>query len=106
MIAWIYLIVAGICEICWAIGLEHSGGFRLNYYFVFVVVSMCLSLVFLSLAIKTIPLSIAYAVWTGIGVLGVVIYGIFVQKEPISLQKIIFIGLILTGIIGLKLDMK
>jgi quaternary ammonium compound-resistance protein SugE len=67
---------------------------------------MALSVIFLGLATKTIPMSIAYAVWTGIGIVGVFIYGLLILKDPISVKNIICVGMILIGIIGLKLGIK
>jgi len=67
---------------------------------------MALSVIFLGLATRTIPMSIAYAVWTGIGIIGVFTYGLFILKDPISVKNIIFVGMILIGIVGLKLGIK
>lgn len=67
---------------------------------------MTLSVIFLGLATRTIPMSIAYAVWTGIGIIGVFTYGLFILKDPISVKNIIFVGMILIGIVGLKLGIK
>ena len=67
---------------------------------------MPVSVIFLGLATKTIPMSIAYAVWTGIGIIGVFTYGLFILKDPISVKNIIFVGMILIGIVGLKLGIK
>lgn len=102
--AWLYLLIAGIFEIGWAVGIKYCEGFKISLPLFFVIFSMTASMIFLWLAIKTIPMSIAYAVWTGIGIVGVLIYGILVLKEPISLLNILFVGFILIGIIGLKLS--
>lgn len=104
--AWLYLLIAGIFEVCWAICIKYCDGFKITIPLVLVVISMILSLVFLWLATKTIPLSIAYAVWTGIGIIGVFVYGLLVLKDPISISGIFFVGMILVGIIGLKLAVK
>ena len=104
--AWIYLFIAGMFEIGWAVGIKHCDGFKLSLPLLMVITSMTLSMIFLGMAIKTIPMSVAYAVWTGIGIIGVFIYGVFILKEPISIMSMIFAGLILIGIIGLKLQVK
>ena len=104
--AWLYLLIAGIFEIFWAVGIKYCDGLKITFPLVLVIVSMGLSIIFLGLATKTIPMSIAYAVWTGIGIVGVFAYGLLILKDPISTNSIIFVGLILTGIIGLKLGIK
>ena len=78
----------------------------INNPLVLVIISMALSVIFLGLATRTIPMSIAYAVWTGIGIIGVFTYGLFILKDPISVKNIIFVGMILIGIVGLKLGIK
>ena len=100
---WIYLAVAGIFEIVWSIQLKNSHGFSVLVPSILTAVGMAISIWFLSLALKTIPLGTAYAVWTGIGILGTVIFGSIFLKEPVDILKIIFILLIVTGVIGLKL---
>ena len=102
--AWFYLLLAGIFEIGWAVGLRYCDGFRINFAICFVVVCLVLSLIFFWLSIKTIPLSIAYVIWVGIGVIGVVMYGSFILKESISLVSLMFVGMIFVGVIGLKLQ--
>lgn len=104
--AWIYLIIAGICEIFWAVGIKYCNEFKLTAPLFFVIIFMSLSVIFLALASRTLPMSLAYAVWTGIGIVGVFVYGIFVLKDPVSFSNIIFVGMILIGIIGLKLGAK
>lgn len=104
--AWIYLVFAGVFEICWAIGLKHCDGFKINLALIFVVISMIISFSFFSIAIKTIPMGVAYAVWTSIGIIGVFIYGVTILKEPFSISTMVFISMILIGIIGLKLQVK
>ena len=104
--AWLYLFIAGIFEIFWAVGIKYCDGLKITLPLVLVIVSMGLSIIFLGLATKTIPMSIAYAVWTGIGIVGVFAYGLLILKDPISTNSIIFVGLILIGIIGLKLGIK
>ena len=104
--AWFYLFVAGIFEIFWAVGIKYCDGFKITLPLILVIISMTLSIIFLGLATKTIPMSIAYAVWTGIGIIGVFTYGLFILKDPISVKNIIFVGMILIGIVGLKLGIK
>jgi quaternary ammonium compound-resistance protein SugE len=104
--AWLYLLIAGIFEIFWAVGIKYCDGLKIILPLILVIVSMGLSIIFLGLATKTIPMSIAYAVWTGIGIVGVFAYGLLILKDPISTNSIIFVGMILIGIIGLKLGVK
>ncbi len=104
--AWLYLLIAGIFEICWAVCIKYCDGFKITLPLILVIISMIFSMVFLWLATRTIPLSIAYAVWTGIGIVGVFAYGLLILKDPLSTTSIIFVGLILVGIIGLKLGVK
>ncbi|MBN8522555.1 MAG: multidrug efflux SMR transporter [Rickettsiales bacterium] len=104
--AWFYLFIAGIFEIFWAVGIKYCDGFKITLPLILVIISMALSVIFLGLATRTIPMSIAYAVWTGIGIIGVFTYGLFILKDPISVKNIIFVGMILIGIVGLKLGIK
>jgi len=104
--AWFYLFTAGIFEIFWAVGIKYCDGFKITLPLILVIISMALSVIFLGFATKTIPMSIAYAVWTGIGIIGVFTYGLLVLKDPISAKNIIFVGMILIGIVGLKLGIK
>ena len=101
--AWFYLLIAGLFEILWALGLKYSNGFTNLTVSVFTVIGMILSFYFLSLSLKNIPLGTAYAVWTGIGTLGTVIFGIILFKEPITALRLACILLIFVGITGLKL---
>ena len=101
--AWMYLLIAGIFEISWAIGLKYSHGFSVLVPSILTVVGMIASLYFLALAIKDIPLGTAYAIWTGIGTIGTVILGIILFKEPATVMRFLCIFLVLTGITGLKL---
>ena len=104
--AWLYLLIAGIFEVCWAVGIKYCHGFKITFPLLLVIISMGISIIFLGLATKTIPMSIAYAVWTGIGIVGVFIYGLLIFKDPISTSSIVFISMILIGIIGLKLSIN
>src|SRR5262245_18809824 len=101
--AWIYLTVAGLFEIGWAIGLKYTDGFTRLLPSLWTSVSMILSVVLLGLALKTLPVGTAYAVWTGIGAVGTAALGIYLFAEPATALRLICIGLILAGIVGLKL---
>ena len=103
MNSWIYLILAGFFEISWAISLKFTQGFSKLMPSIITLAGMTLSFVFLSFALKKLPLSVAYAVWTGIGIAGTSIFGILVLHETISITKILFVGFILIGILGLRL---
>ena len=99
---WIYLFIAGLFEISWAIGLKYTEGFTKLFPSIFTVVTMILSFYFLSLSLKNLPIGTAYAIWTGIGTIGTVILGIILFKEPINALRFICLALIIIGIIGLK----
>ena len=99
----IYLLIAGLFEISWAIGLKLSNGFTHLWFSILTIIGMILSFYFLSVALKNIPLGTAYAVWTGIETIGTVILGIILFKEPASALRFVCIGMILFGITGLKL---
>ena len=101
--AWVYLFIAGIFEIVWAIGLKYLQGFTRLYPSLITIGGMIVSFYLLSLATKTLPMGTAYAVWTGIGALGTVLLGIILFHEPVNLIRISFLALILIGILGLKL---
>ena len=101
--AWFILIIAGVFEVCWAVGLKYSNGFTKFWPSVFTAVSMILSFVLLSFSIKEIPLGTAYAVWTGIGAVGTAILGIFLFSESSEFVRLFFIFLIVVGIAGLKI---
>ena len=101
--SWFILIVAGVFEVCWAVGLKYSNGFTKFWPSVFTVVSMVISMMLLAFAVKEIPLGTAYAVWTGIGAVGTAILGIFLFSESSELIRLFFIFLIVAGIAGLKI---
>ena len=101
--AWLYLLIAGLFEIAWAIGLKYTDGFTRIIPSIWTVGSMAVSILFLSLALKTLPVGTAYAVWTGIGAVGVAILGIVLFAEPANILRLGCIGLIVGGIAGLKL---
>ncbi|MFA9370485.1 MAG: quaternary ammonium compound efflux SMR transporter SugE [Labilibaculum antarcticum] len=100
--AWIYLIIAGLFEAVWAVGLKYAEGFTKLWPSLVTIVAMAISLYFLALAIKTLPLGTAYAVWTGIGAFSTAILGIVLFSEPIHFSRIFFLILLLVSIIGLK----
>ena len=101
---WIYLLAAGLTEIGWAVGLKYTEGFTRPLPSVLTVLSMVLSLALLGLALKTLPLGTAYAVWTGIGTVGTVLLGILLFGEAATAIRLACVGLILAGIVGLKLS--
>ena len=101
--AWTYLTVAGLFEIGWAIGLKYTDGFTRLLPSLWTIASMILSIVLLGLALNTLPVGTAYAVWTGIGAVGTAALGIYLFAESATALRLICIGLILSGIIGLKL---
>lgn len=101
--AWINLMIAGLFEVSWAIGLKYTDGLTKPLPSVFTIVAMILSFYFLALAVKHLSLGASYAIWTGIGTVGTAILGIILFKEPASVLRFLCIGLILSGITGLKL---
>ena len=101
--AWIVLVVAGIMEIGWAVGLKYTDGFTRPWPTVGTGLALVVSMGLLGVALRTLPLGTAYAVWTGIGTVGTAVLGIVLFREPATAMRLICIGLILAGIIGLKL---
>ncbi|PKO15656.1 quaternary ammonium compound-resistance protein SugE [candidate division BRC1 bacterium HGW-BRC1-1] len=101
--SWVILIIAGIFEIGWAIGLKYTEGFTRLWPTVATVTAMVISLVLLGLAVKTLPVGTAYAVWVGIGTIGTAILGMVLFAEPASMLRLASLGFILLGIAGLKL---
>jgi quaternary ammonium compound-resistance protein SugE len=101
--AWIYLVIAGLLEIGWAIGLKYTDGWTRLYPSLLTAAMMIASFYFLSLGVKTLPIGTAYAVWTGIGTVGAAILGMVIFGESRDASKIICVALIVSGIIGLKL---
>jgi quaternary ammonium compound-resistance protein SugE len=102
-VAWFYLVLAGLFEIGWAIGLKYTDGFSRLIPSVLTGVSMIVSVVLLGLALKTLPVGTGYAVWTGIGTVGTAILGVALLGEPASALRLACIGLIILGIAGLKM---
>lgn len=101
--AWLTLFAAGLFEVGWAIGLKYSAGFTKLGPSVATIAAMVISLLLLGLALKSLPLGTAYAVWTGIGTIGTVVLGIFLFGESADVLRLACIGLIVAGIVGLKL---
>jgi quaternary ammonium compound-resistance protein SugE len=101
--AWLLLIVAGICEVVWAIGLKYAEGFTRVWPSVITVAAMLVSIVLLGLAMKSLPVGTSYAVWVGIGAVGTAILGIVLLGESASAGRLASLALILAGIVGLKL---
>ena len=100
--AWVILFVAGLLEIGWAVGLKYTEGFTRLWPTVATAVALVASMSLLGLAVRTLPLGTAYAVWTGIGTVGTAVLGIVLFREPATVIRLVCIGLIVTGIIGLK----
>jgi quaternary ammonium compound-resistance protein SugE len=100
--AWLYLLLAGLFEVGWAIGLKYTEGFSRLVPSLWTVAAMALSLWLLALALKTLPVGTAYAVWTGIGAVGTAALGIYLFDEPATAARLASIGLIVAGIVGLK----
>jgi quaternary ammonium compound-resistance protein SugE len=100
--AWVMLIVAGLLEIGWAVGLKYTHGFTRLWPTVATAVSLVLSMGLLGLAVRTLPLGTAYAIWTGIGTVGTALLGMVLFGEPATALRLAFIGLIVAGIFGLK----
>ena len=101
--AWTYLFIAGLLEIGWAVGLKYTDGFTKLVPSVLTLGSMLASIVMLGLALKTLPIGTAYAVWTGIGAVGTAALGIVLFAEPATVARLASIGLIVAGIVGLKI---
>ena len=99
---WFYLLLAGWAEVAWAVGLKQTDGWSRFWPSVITGALMIVSFAFLSLALKTLPLGTAYAVWTGIGAIGTALIGIFFFGEPRDLLRLLCIGLIVAGVFGLK----
>ncbi len=101
--AWIYLIIAGLFEVAWAVGLKYTYGFTRIWPSVGTIACMIVSFLLLALALKTIPVGTGYAVWTGIGAAGTAIIGMLLLGEPRAVGRIVCILLIISGVIELKL---
>jgi quaternary ammonium compound-resistance protein SugE len=102
--SWLILLLAGLLEVAWAIGLKYTEGFSRLWPSVGTLTAMALSVVLLGLAMKQLPVGTAYAVWVGIGATGTVILGMLLFHEPATPARLLSMGLIITGIAGLKLS--
>jgi quaternary ammonium compound-resistance protein SugE len=100
---WVILVIAGLCEVGWAIGLKYTAGFTRLWPTVWTVLSMIVSLWLLGIAMKGLPVGTAYGVWVGVGCIGTVILGILLFGEPATPGRLISVALIIAGIVGLKL---
>lgn len=103
---WLMLLIAGILEITWAVAMKYSHGFSLLFPSAVTIITYILSAIFLSLALKQLPLSLAYILWVGFGIIGTSIMGIFLFNEKLTFLQVISILLVLIGIIGLKIFAK
>jgi quaternary ammonium compound-resistance protein SugE len=101
--AWIILFFAGLSEIGWAVGLKYTEGFTRLLPSALTIGCMILSILLLGLALKTLPLGTAYAIWTGIGTVGTALFGIMLFGESAAVLRLVCMGLIVSGIVGLKL---
>jgi quaternary ammonium compound-resistance protein SugE len=101
--AWLLLIVAGLCEIVWAIGLKYAAGFTRFWPSVVTIAAMLISIVLLGFAMKSLPVGTSYAVWVGVGATGTALMGIVLLGESASPARLASLGLIVAGIVGLKL---
>ena len=100
--AWVVLVVSGLFETAWAVGLPRTEGFTRLGPSAFVLATMAVSIYGLSVATRVLPIGTAYAVWTGIGAVGAVVFGIAVLGEPRTAARLVCLGLILAGVVGLK----
>jgi quaternary ammonium compound-resistance protein SugE len=101
--AWVILVVAGLFEVGWAIGLKYTEGFSRLWPTIWTALAMITSLWLLGLAMKSLPVGTAYSVWVGVGAVGTVILGIVLLEEPANTSRLVSVALIVAGIIGLKL---
>ncbi|HYA81711.1 MAG TPA: multidrug efflux SMR transporter [Methylocystis sp.] len=101
--AWVYLLLAGVCEVIWAISLKAAGGFTQLLPSIGILVAMGASAGLLAVAVKTLPIGTAYAVWTGIGAAGAATLGMALFHEPATPLRLLCIGLVVVGVVGLRL---
>lgn len=100
--AWLILVIAGLLEVGWAVGLKYAEGFRRPIPSALTLVAMVASIYLLAQAVKTIPIGTGYAIWTGIGAVGTALFGILFLGEPAGALRLACIALIVSGIVGLK----
>ncbi|XXF81269.1 quaternary ammonium compound efflux SMR transporter SugE [Myxococcaceae bacterium GXIMD 01537] len=101
--SWVLLIIAGLLEVCWAVGLKYTEGFTRLVPSVLTITAIAASMGLLSLAARNLPIGTAYAIWVGIGALGAAVLGVVLFHEPITPSRMFFLALLLVSIIGLKL---
>jgi quaternary ammonium compound-resistance protein SugE len=101
--AWLLIVIAGVFEMAWAVGLKYSDGFSRLVPSVLTVAAMAASIICLGIAVKSLPVGTAYAVWTGIGAAGTAVLGMYLFEEPATLLRLGSIALVVAGIVGLKL---
>jgi quaternary ammonium compound-resistance protein SugE len=99
---WLMLVIAGLLEVCWAVGLKYTDGFRRPFPSLLVVLAIAASMLLLALAARSLPIGTAYAVWVGIGALGAAVLGVVLFHEPVTAGRAVFLCLLLVSIIGLK----
>ena len=100
--AWFALLVAGLFEVGWAVGLKYTDGFRKPLPSLLVLIALIISMLLLAFAVRTLPIGTAYAVWVGIGALGAALLGVLLLGEPVTITRIAFLALLLVSIVGLK----
>ena len=100
---WVLLIIASLFEVTWAVGLKYTDGFTRLWPSIGTVIALIVSVALLGFASKSLPIGTAYAVWTGIGAAGTVVCGIVFLGEPVAVMRLICVGLILAGVIGLRI---
>jgi quaternary ammonium compound-resistance protein SugE len=101
--AWVYLVIAGLLETGWAIGLKYTDGFRRPVPSILTIIAIAASMILLSIAARTIPIGTAYSIWVGIGAVGAAILGIILFDEPRDFFRMMFVALLIVSLIGLKL---
>ncbi|WP_242344282.1 quaternary ammonium compound efflux SMR transporter SugE [Anaeromyxobacter terrae] len=101
--SWIYLVIAGLLEVCWAIGLKYTDGFRRPFPTILTCAAIAGSMWLLAAAARTLPIGTAYAVWVGIGATGAAVLGVVLFQEPLTLARAMFLALLVVSIVGLKL---
>jgi len=104
--AWVYLFVAGLFEAVWAVGLKYTDGFSRPTPSIVVIVAMVGSMILLALAVKTIPLATAYAIWVSIGIAATAVAQATLLKQPLLPLQMLFLGMLLVAVVGLKLTAK
>jgi quaternary ammonium compound-resistance protein SugE len=103
-VSWILLVVAGLLEVVWAVGLKHTQGFTVFWPSVLTLGAMSAGFYLLSVAMRSLPLGTAYSIWVGIGAVGAAIAGIVLFKEPVNALKVISLIMVIAGIVGLKIS--